>query len=138
MRLSGADAPVYVEPGASVAGERGDVLGELGAVGLGGPVAPGDARARERLLPAAASSLAARAARLRASASRSLVAPSHGQGALETQVTCPPSAAPERFEGGAAVRARPRLRLVEESPAARACSRVMSPARSIGRPFLIF
>ena len=35
MRLSGADAPVYVEPGASVAGERGDVLGELGAVGLG-------------------------------------------------------------------------------------------------------
>ena len=52
MRLSGADAPVYVEPGASVAGERGDVLGELGAVGLGGPVAPGNARARERLLPA--------------------------------------------------------------------------------------
>ena len=52
VRLSGADAPVYVEPGAPVAGERGDVLGELGAVGLGGPVAPGDARARERLLPA--------------------------------------------------------------------------------------
>ena len=26
----------------------------------------------------------------------------------------------------------------KESPAARACSRVMSPARSIGRPFLIF
>ena len=52
MRLAGADAPVYVEPGAPVAGERGDVLGELGAVGLGGPVTPGDARARERLLPA--------------------------------------------------------------------------------------
>ena len=26
----------------------------------------------------------------------------------------------------------------KESPAPRACSRVMSPARSIGRPFLIF
>ena len=52
MRLAGADTPVYVESGAPVACERGDVLGELGAVGLGGPVAPWDARARERLLPA--------------------------------------------------------------------------------------
>ncbi|CRH92384.1 Uncharacterised protein [Chlamydia trachomatis] len=51
MRLAGADAPVYVEPRAPVAGERGDVLGELWAVGLGGPVPPGDARAKKGLLP---------------------------------------------------------------------------------------
>ena len=46
MRLVGADASVYVEPGAPVADERGDVLRKLGAVGLGYPIAPGDARAR--------------------------------------------------------------------------------------------
>lgn len=56
----------------------------------------------------------------------------------ETQATLPASAAPSGS------RAAPQCGHVlgsgssKESPAARACSRVMSPARSIGRPFLIF
>lgn len=116
VRLAGADAPVYVEPGAPVARERGDVLGELGVVCLGGPVAPGDARARERLLPAgrlllggegrAPSRLGlplAGCALARAGGGRDPGDPARQRRA-------------ERIEGGAAVRAHPRLRLVEGEP----------------------
>ena len=86
----------------------------------------------------AASSLAARAARLRASDSRSLAAPSHGQGAAETQATLPASAAPSGSRAAPQCGHALGSGSSKESPAARACSRVMSPARSIGRPFLIF
>ena len=86
----------------------------------------------------AASSLAARLARLRSSASRSLAAPSHGQGAAETQATLPASAAPSGSRAAPQCGHALGSGSSKESPAARACSRVMSPARSIGRPFLIF
>lgn len=64
----------------------------------------------------AASSLAARAERFRASASRSRATHSHGQGGGGDPGDLARQRRAERNEGGAAVRARPRLRLVEGEP----------------------